>query len=288
MSTAQLTRRAAEKLADMVEEADEAHAIVHSISRRINELEKQAGYNPARVSAELRADLDYQRAKLPAAQQRHAHLLQLVTRLRDWIARLRPNVELRDVPPRSGRPVKDGSYAQAVDKLRADIDKLKAEHQSVRAALPTLDEVNGEIDAWITELAARGKPTLRDRTSQFPRNPSALELAAWLHPDALRQRLRQDVDGEREADRAVLSKEEKATKLAELDATILQLERDEEALIMLALMEHEQHILRRLDASPESMLGVTVARRSPAPPAPAMPAPAPVSTVPPRTPARVR
>ena len=78
-------------------------------------------------------------------------------------------------------------------------------------------------------------------------------LMAWIDPDRMAQRLEAEVDAL--PDDEAMTDDEQREALADLDAEIDALERNEEALIEAAL-ERGVDILRRSSVSPPCVLGV--------------------------------
>jgi hypothetical protein len=79
-------------------------------------------------------------------------------------------------------------------------------------------------------------------------------LAAWIDPAALMAALSRDIDGV--ADARAMTAKDRAAKVRELEAAMLEAERAEEALIEAA----GGTIPRRRDADPAAILGVVVGK----------------------------
>jgi hypothetical protein len=271
MSTSRLTKASAAKYADMADSVEQAWSQVQSIQRRVSELEKQVRNNPASAS-ETEHELSRQRARLGQEQARHIALSRVTTAVRTWLMQLGPGVELIDAESTSYEPDKGESCADAVRRLRDEIDKLSSTRTTVSRALLPVQEVRAQANAYVDALAERGKPRMAlidDKLSithsfdGFAANAAdAAALLAWMDPDIMKDRLWLDVShflrAEDKNGLETMTKAKRVAKLAELDGRILALEREEEALVCRAADEGTT-IPRRDNASPAVILGVVVA-----------------------------
>jgi hypothetical protein len=265
-----LTERAAQHFADMGDAADDAQDRVRALQRRVDEIERQirnGGADPDGLGAELTR----QRGRLEAAQETFAALSRSHTAVGAWVKQLRPDTRLDDVDLTLWPTLQTHeTHVDAVVRIRCDIEDLIGDRSALRRALLPLDELFAQSDAHVDALARQGAPRLRldgDRlTVQHEIEgfaDKAVALLAWLHPEQMKERLREDIRAHREreiGDRevAVLSTTERAQKMRELDDNLLERERCEEALIREADAEGTV-ILRREKASPLAVLGVRVA-----------------------------
>jgi hypothetical protein len=276
MTIARLTTKARTKFADMRDAVEEAHTKVLSTQRRISETEKQIRNlnhetEPAAVLA-YEQEIERLRPRLSDEQSNHIALSRLVTSVSTWLMQLSPNVELRDTPNKF-YILEDKDLISAADRCHADIVKLSQQRLSVARALLPLEVLHSQIDAHVEALAARARPSITvDRDQLSVRHSSdshgvgssaAVPLLAWLMPDAMRQRLREEIDARRASDSErnlpVLSVSERKAQLAELDARILELGREEEFFILEAAAEGTT-IRRRDNADPVAILGVEIVK----------------------------
>lgn len=278
MSIAKLTRKSATKFTDLRDSVEEAQARVLALQRRIAEVERQIRNQSPETGAEAIAHFEEEFRRLSDRRdhEQHAHvsLARVVTAVQTWIMQLAPSVELQDTEAKFYTPDLDGSsFIDAVERCHADIVKLgQVRHGIARSLLP-VDVLYAQADAHVASLIERGRPTLtvdKDKlsvqhsTHGYGSNAAhSVVFLAWLHPEAMRARLREEIDAMRasEAQRKlpVLSAAERKAKLAEIDAKILAISREEEFYICEAVAEGTI-IPRRDNALPEAVLGVEVHR----------------------------
>jgi hypothetical protein len=155
--------------------------------------------------------------------------------------------------------------AAPLEREREKITNLKAELD--RVAATGLDRVTIEtriaerVQAMADSVNVRlqgergGTPLIftLDGTEGGLHQPTALEALAWLSAPALTARLLAAIP----TDEAGLSPSAKAKATERLSAELLAAERREEAMIEAAEIEGVS-VERRLDASPEAVLGVAV------------------------------
>jgi hypothetical protein len=183
-------------------------------------------------------------------------------------------------------PIKETvSDSEAVEdgvlRCREEILRLSAEKASVAIATPPLTDLHLAANVHVEALAKRGAPRIAVVNGQLSVRPSVIEAGgnigsptgkhegtlahlAWLFPEALRDRLHQEIDRQHEADvkRGVLvmSCAERDARIAAIDREVLLLEREEEFLVELG-ETFELHLPRRDDADPRAVLGIEVGRR---------------------------
>jgi hypothetical protein len=137
--------------------------------------------------------------------------------------------------------------------------------------VPPIADLRAEVDRHVDALAARGRPTLTaDREQLHVRYnvegyaSEAIVFLAWLFPDQLKAKLYKEIDTLRKEELRlrlpVMPRAERLTKLAELDARILEKEREEEFFIVEAVAGNTV-IPRRASANPAAVLGVVVVPR---------------------------
>lgn len=153
-----------------------------------------------------------------------------------------------------------------VDLLRSEILKAKNEIEAVEASPIDLATAKERIRLGIASIADEFVER-RFRTSSFMNHESRphhiaenfigadpFQLACWLQPEAVEQKLEGSFGKFLEVYGPGLSPEERASKLAALRPHLQHLEKQEERLIGEA-REAGVKIPRRPDASPEIVLG---------------------------------
>lgn len=173
--------------------------------------------------------------------------------------------------------------AAEIERVRSDVEELKAEKHAINSAAYPAAEAKARARAEIEMLAERGKPRVTQLIDHGPAAgvgwphlvakssiygavvrlpgdeahtaqdlPGAhLALTAWPHKDALLVALEAEIDAVAE-DGAALSTKERAARLAEVDARLLDFERIEVALIGTA----GGAVDFREDTDPRAFLGV--------------------------------
>ena len=165
---------------------------------------------------------------------------------------------VRVIPPKVG---KVANFPDEVAKSRAQIAAKADEIEAARLApVPVKDQLSSVISD-LDRRAERGKPDYDNRR----RDRSPIDLGrmlgehyigdtfAWLHRDAIADRLRQII-GTRDLPGA-LSDADRERTIAKLQAEKLHLERVEESLIVAAEAQG-QRIARRRDCDPRAILEV--------------------------------
>jgi hypothetical protein len=272
MSTSRLTKLSAAKYADMADTAEEAQNHVLSIQRRISETEKQLRNLNRETNSEaakdFEAEIKRQSDRRDLAQAAYLSISTTLTAVRTWLVQLGPNVELQDIPSVFILPNDDENLVEAVERIRAEIDKLTSARANVARAVLPIADLRAETDKHVDALALRGRPTVwADRDQLHVRHnvegfaAEAIVLLAWLFPDQMKAKLHGEIDRVREDELRrhlpVMPKAERVAKLADLDARILEKERQEEFFICEVLSENTT-IPRREHANPAAILGVAI------------------------------
>jgi hypothetical protein len=212
-------------------------------------------------------------------------LLGLLNNLEAFLKKER--IDAKGLPAFGGTPRRhDGPTPdpKEVDTVRATITKLQRERGRVSAGHGSRDEAFRAIDEWIAEAdrAAAPKvgfingaaslellntflaePTITDNVLiDVSRRSMAREITCWLvalAPDTVRERLRGVAAHQADAAGGWgLPSQERATKIAELDRELFDLERREEELI--EQLEACGFMLpRRSNADPRAVLQTTAA-----------------------------
>jgi hypothetical protein len=208
------------------------------------------------------------RASQERHAQRHNEIHALCSRIRQFLNSLPPNVDLVPAPPVTAKPRQGETLAQAVDRTRDEIMAAQNHLSVVKAApLPKAD-AKKLAAVYVQQLAARGCPSVavdRDQLKVAFTAPNADTLAhhldiaalmAWLYPSQMTQAFEREIDalGETAQPMPAAERERRASELA---ANLEQLERQEETLIEMAASEGVD-IMRRADADPRAVLGVSI------------------------------
>lgn len=160
-----------------------------------------------------------------------------------------------------------GEVRQAIEEKKSERARLEKVNGSRAEAIQSLDD-------WIQRQQRRFADKADNAAASFLRLEASAELGllqpgrggerGWdealctLMPDAVRERLIRAID-EQLGDEVPPSREERDARLAEIDRELLELEREEEALL-----HKVPGAQRREDADPRAFLGLD---EPPAPPA---------------------
>jgi hypothetical protein len=147
-------------------------------------------------------------------------------------------------------------------QIREAIQKLHAEKTKIERAPVDLETALARMRQRVESLAQRYQPRIGEFTSHepLPRYPLAdpdqwEELLAWFFSDALAGRLEAEIRRHYASIALALSPTERAQRLAEVEARLLEAEGREEALVR-AIEEGGLDVERRADAGVEAVLDV--------------------------------
>jgi hypothetical protein len=217
------------------------------------------------------ARLDQERSRRQASKQ---NLDQTISSLREVFllgGRLTwPVHEVRI----EARPEAGEDLPTAILRVRRELAAAQGELHAVRDAPATLEELGIQIIEEVERKAARGRPQVVVKASKLtlmwpdvisfaPRGTvlsapmgAASDMLCWLHQKEISQKLFGDLIAQRQQDGGTgISDEERTARIAELEANIMQLEQQEEALIEQAL-EAGVEVHRRVSASPWALLSI--------------------------------
>jgi hypothetical protein len=245
---------------------------VRGATARANEIRHSLAYSreqptPAQ-EAELTA-LDNARAK---AQWMHDQLHGLTSNLKQWLHGLPKGtvLEMAEVPP---NPVRKGeTLEKAINRVRGEIVSVGNRLDVTKHAPRPKDERKADAAEIVRQRAALGRPrydergghlvpdhvdpTKMDRDTVFV---DVLNYDAWKNPDAVLAAYHRDIDAMPDPVDAMPTPE-RISRVGELSAALLELERQEEHLIERAAGSGLL-IERRTDASPAAVLNVRVGAR---------------------------
>lgn len=252
---------------DAETQAREAVEVAEADLRRAEEHAASSGYRftdehstPLKQKVAVRqTELSRRRKTTAETADIHQSARALDTVFADFLIANR-GVKFRDaaVKPTIGR---GETYAAAVTRIRAELDKLADERLAIEHAPAPASDLVHQTLAALDRAAAKGAPDLDprirgrdplklDRHLEHPNVGVAFLL--FLFRDEIAGRLAKMIGNDV---RGALTDEERAAKLAALDAKRLDLDRQEEAVI-LAAEEVGQRIERRLDADPRAILEI--------------------------------
>jgi hypothetical protein len=162
----------------------------------------------------------------------------------------------------------DETYPQAVDRIRAEIYRIRAEISLIMAAPLPLEDIKASIVQQVAAMAASGAPSLEvvpgygtvrivwpgDRNRHQEMNLAHWAALAWMHPDFIKDYLTKQAE-QQIGDRGI-PYAERGPRISELERRIASLELAEAALIDAAEAEGVV-IAHRSDANPAAILLMT-------------------------------
>lgn len=267
--TSTLPQYAQAKLLRLMEQEQQALILVHTTTQRISELQRAIGNNPRSESADdWRREVTFQQNTLTVRQTRHRALAGLNANLRLYLEKLPADVEATASKPTNIKLQEGEDYSDAVDRIRGQIAALNAEKMRVDRATMTKEERKATIAGWVERQRERarpfmnwpkdGNPIIRFDTNLIDANAPIRDVPAmlcWLMPNTMAKRLCEEIDTAPDVNS--MCKEDKAERLKDIAKETLAWSRQEEAIIALAETK-DQFIVRRFDADPRAVLGLTV------------------------------
>jgi len=226
------------------------------------------------IDRRRRANLDEEIGEIKEREARLAAKANIlgatVSNLEAWLKALPSEAPIRAASARPAALAKGEVPVLAVDKCRQRIRDLDADLQRIATAPVTSAEAKKLKDAQLDALAARGRPDCRALVSHgepigWPtvRNlgmkaaesgQDAIGLLAWAFRDRLSAALNAEIDAIAD-DAAALTAEQRAEQRATALRDKLAAERDEEALLRMAIAAGTT-LLRRPEADPRAVLGL--------------------------------
>jgi hypothetical protein len=196
--------------------------------------------------------------------ERHRALSALIGRINQWITEQRR--PLQPAPAVDGIKLKrDETLHDALVKVREQITALHQHIAAVKSSPLPLTDQEQLCEAFVVRQLAAARPTVaivRDqirvtfRDSVVGGTDDVLQLLCWCCPEQVYKALVRAIR-EQPARADAMSAAERVRRVAELESQLLELELLEEALIMRAAGDGLD-VLRRVDADPRCVLGVTV------------------------------
>jgi hypothetical protein len=187
---------------------------------------------------------------------------QTLAQLKSWIERQAPNKILQPVapPPLRANRMNVGAV---LEKTRARIAELSAELAVLQRAPLARADIEAAIKAHVAELAAQARPTI-DRAGglriTWPARATAVQTLAWLDPAALAAAIAHEIPPSVGKGKGKgVSESERASATKRLKSELLAIEREEEALVTLALANGVDAV-RRPMADPRAVLQIEVTK----------------------------
>ncbi|MDA9521299.1 hypothetical protein XI06_13185 [Bradyrhizobium sp. CCBAU 11434] len=246
-----------------------ALTLASSTTRRISELRSALGLNPNSPNADaMRLEVERLELLQRKHQDQHRQRADLNNRVRRYLSTLPARAHLADARPARIK-LKDGeTFLAAIERIRTQIAHLASDRLNVEQSGLPVSEMKAQAKKWITESAIRGRPTIKashDRFEVIFVDPAAYSmhldvpsLLAWFDPQGMELKLNELIDA-MPAPKLALTPSEKIERLRKIADDVLDQERLEEAIIVLA-EETGQHVPRRPNCDPRALLGLVVDR----------------------------
>lgn len=254
----------------LLEAEQQALSLSTSTSQRISEAQRTLALNPNGPQADdIRLEIEHLEAARVRYQDQYRQRANLRAQVEHYLSKLSADASLADAKVVKAK-TKDGeTLLQAVKRVRGQIAELTSEQSAVKQAGLPIGEMKALAKNWIAERAASARPTITASHDRFDVNfvdPTAftsrvdpIGALCWFDPERMKASLFEQIDSMPKS-KLALSPTEKAERLQELQDTLFNLERQEEAFIV-AAEEVGQIVPRRPNASPAAILGLIVDRR---------------------------
>jgi hypothetical protein len=271
-------------------ERDELHRDWQKAQQRVSEVLAAVRYhpgdpeaNPSVVEARRKAEIgksEYERVvrRIDEKTEAWKPLRQIAHIVENYVQRTLPGYAVEMAEPVEVRLARGESIQNALGSTRERIEALRADLQSVEDAPQPSHVAKARIREQVDALAAEGRPSvwpvIESSTGRIgwpqgvpthakvggellslPSGHDSLALVAWLHRDSLIAALEREVDAKAD-DASALTDDERTERRAAAAAALLAEERLEEALIV-AIEGKGLPALRRVDADPRAILGLS-------------------------------
>jgi hypothetical protein len=197
-------------------------------------------------------------------------LSQLCNRIRHWIGS-QNTAAVFEMAPVAKAARHDGlTICATIEETRNQIDALQNHLRVVRTAPEPKTALKEKAAQFVHELAAHARPRIGAGSGGLtvtfsPPNADTMahhgDIAAfmcWLSPTSMITALEREIDAMPET-QAAMPKAEQIQRAAKLAEQLLELERQEVALISAAHEQDGLEILHRQDCDPRAVLGIVVA-----------------------------
>jgi hypothetical protein len=222
------------------------------------------------AAAAAAAEVSERAEALRVAQEEGTPAIQTASALNAYLNALPADALLRDTPtavPKARVDLRDQLQA-----ARRAVEQLVAERDATRDAPPAEADVVAMIKAHVAPLAERGRPLIATDAVHWPTAradvfaekslgvlvPDALAAMAWLQPELLIERLHAEARAMVKASgrQPGMPAAQRASAITALEASILEAERLEEA-VLVAMEAAGVAAARRPTADPRAVLGIT-------------------------------
>jgi hypothetical protein len=208
-------------------------------------------------------------------QAAHAQRARVATAITMWVRGLPPKCGLHECD-RHAQFVADAADGQSTDdaiaSCRLKYEELLEARTAIARSVPLIEELHEDAEEQVRALALRGRPRVSvDNGKLVIRHVDdgwtggvamdAAAFAAWLNPEAMMDKLREQIDEMRAAQLKrnvlVMRVSERDERLASIDKHILEVERQEEWLIERAA-DFNMVVERRENANPLAILHLSL------------------------------
>jgi hypothetical protein len=294
-----LPSKAAEKLFTLEQKREAGFSLARDAQYRVNETRKGVQHAEVRLAslqassvdkamiADAGRALEMLRAREASEEKQRIdrgaeaqQISALHSAVLDWLRDLPASCPLVEAGESAQQPAAVGNnWAATVAEHRSEIAHLRAEIRRVKNAPIPSTAAKVAARKFVDELVERGRPDIqpfvdgKTTSISFPEiqlygfggySGSIIDVAAhqaWLDPAKYLARLENEIERVSD-DKSALSEADRDRQTAQLMAALLTVERAEEATI--EACEHEGgSIIRRRDADPRAVLGLSDSLRAP-------------------------
>jgi hypothetical protein len=263
-----LTARATLKLRALKDAEDDIRTLLLGVQRRLSETSQAAGYGSG-DTANLEHEVTRLRGRLSELQGKHQHLANLNGQIRHWTTKIGANRGTEDIQLPKIKLAKGETHADVVNRVRDEIAKTLKERLDVQQAGLPIEEMRAQVRKFVSEQARKGRPRVLashdgfqvqyDDGRGFTPGGDWGAILCWLIEERMTEELDRIIEA-MPAPALAVTPSEKAERLSTIKGKLLELERQEEAIID-AAEKDGQDIPRRPNADPAAILGVVIVNR---------------------------
>jgi hypothetical protein len=236
------TERLREDLSHLRSEQQQAAARARELGSDEAATAAAAQYDEA--IREVQSEIDRLASERQKREAKRDDTARLVGALRGWLQDC--SIRAQPLAPHQHQPPKlrdNETPMDALPRIRGEIERLGRDLQLLAAAALPIAEMRERARQWVSELASAGRPVLRTAAGAFsiewmpgahggPMAPAGVAVLAATFPDALLAVVEAEIV---KVGGTGLSSGERPGREKELRGKLLSLERDEEALVEMAL-----------------------------------------------------
>lgn len=260
------------KLRELTQSANDADALMASTQGTLNALNTRLHdpQTPPEERVELEREISEVRIKRDRRARRRNNDRQMVLQCQRFLNTTPKGRELRDIPILDAKYNDVSDLKEGIEEMRVKIKALQNERRKINAAPLPLADLKEQARQYVDGLAEEGRPTMMGVHPVFPvpraeykndqQTEQFLRTQAWLDKERLLGALVRELEDTATDGPDAMSEADKSARLAELEAELFELERDEEAFVCEAL-ERGLDIERRVHADPRAVMSVEVVRR---------------------------